>query len=301
MMISLIIATRDRRASLERCLDAIGKAHLAGPLEVIVVDNGSRDGSGAFLDGYARTAPFTLLPLREPRPGKSRALNAALARATGDVIAFIDDDVYVAPDYFTRIRDLFGRNDVGYCSGRVLLHDPTDLPITVRTTTTMELIPPHTFIVAGEVQGCNMAFRREVLEAIGGFDPMLGPGTRFICEDLDLAARASAAGWGGGFFPEMVVYHHHGRKTRAEEAAVLRGYNWGRGAYLAKFVFKRRTRVQYLRRCYWHWRSVPLRVLRQEMWGALRYALVRLFTPAEPPPPVSARSPDAPARSVKAV
>ena len=248
MRISLLIATRDRRASLERCLEAVGRARAPESLEVIVVDNGSRDGTRAFLDEYARGAAFTVVPLSEPRPGKSRALNAGLTRVTGDLVAFIDDDVYISPDYFARLREIFGRSDVGYCGGRILLHDPTDLPITVRTTTTMELIPAHTFIMAGAIQGCNMAFRREVLEAIGGFDVMLGPGTRFICEDLDLAARASAAGWSGGFFPELVVYHHHGRKTRAQEAAVVRGYNWGRGAYLAKFVLNPRTRVQYLKR-----------------------------------------------------
>ncbi|HEY6948266.1 MAG TPA: glycosyltransferase family 2 protein, partial [Gemmatimonadales bacterium] len=213
MKVTLLIATRDRRVSLERCLDAVVRAERPWPLEVVVVDNGSRDGTAAFLDEYARAAPFALRPLDEPRPGKSRALNAGLARATGDLIAFIDDDIYVSPDYFVRLAEIFERSEVGYCGGRILLHDPTDLPITVRTETRVEQLPARSFITAGVIQGCNMAFRREVLEGIGGFDPMLGPGTPFICEDLDLAARASAAGWAGGYFPELLVYHHHGRKT----------------------------------------------------------------------------------------
>jgi len=290
--ISLLIATRDRRASLERCLDAVGRAQAAGSVEVIVVDNGSPDGTGALLDDYARRAPFPLVALGEPRGGKSRALNTGLARAAGDVIAFIDDDVYIAPDYFARMMEVFERNDVGYCGGRILLHDPDDLPITLRTGTTVELIPPRSFIPAGSIQGCNMAFRREVLEAIGGFDPKLGPGTPFICEDVDLAARASAAGWVGGYFPEMLVYHHHGRKTQAEEAALIRGYGWGRGAYFAKFIFTRRTRLQYFKRCYWQWRTLPFPALRREVWGALKYTLTRLFTPAEETPAVPVRSSD---------
>ncbi len=300
MRISLLIATRDRRASLERCLEAIGRADVPETLEVLVVDNGSRDGTGAFLDEYARKAPFTLLSLSEPRRGKSRALNAGLARATGDLIAFIDDDVYVTPDYFVRLLEIFERNEVGYCGGRILLYDPTDLPMTVRTTTTMEPIPPHTFIVAGAIQGCNMAFRREVLEAIGTFDPRLGPGTPFICEDVDLAARASASGWAGGYFPELLVYHHHGRKTDAERAALARDYGWGRGAYFAKFILDRRTSLLYLRRCYWHWRAVSFRVVRQEAWGAVQYLLTRWFTAAEPAPPMPMRLSDAPRRPAKA-
>jgi GT2 family glycosyltransferase len=292
MKISLLIATRDRRASLERCLDTVGRAEAAGSVEVIVVDNGSHDGTRGLLDDYARRAPFALLALSEPRRGKSRALNAGLTRASGDLIAFIDDDVYIAPDYFVRLAEVFERNEVGYCGGRILLHDPTDLPITLRTGTALEVIPPRSYIVAGSIQGCNMALRREVLEAIGGFDPRLGPGTPFICEDVDLAARASAAGWIGGYFPEVLVYHHHGRKTREEEATLIRGYGWGRGAYFAKFIFARRTRLQYLKRCYWQWRTLPFPVLRREVWGAMRYTLDRLFTRGEPTPAVPVRSTD---------
>lgn len=300
MRVSLLIATRDRRASLERCLEAAGLARAPGPLEVVVVDNGSRDGTGAFLGEYARRAPFPLVALSEPRPGKSRALNTGLAQVTGDVIALIDDDIYLTPDYFERLAEIFEREEVGYCGGRILLHDPTDLPMTLRTTTTTQLIPPGTFITAGEIQGCNMAFRREVLEAIGGFDPMLGPGTPFICEDVDLAARASLAGWVGGYFPELLVYHHHGRKTSAQEAALVRDYSWGRGAYFAKFIFDRRTRLQYLKRCYWHWRAVPFRVLRQEVSGAVRYTLARLFGSPQATPPLAARPSDAARAQVKA-
>ena len=300
MRISLLIATRDRRASLERCLEAIGRASVPEALEVLVVDNGSRDGTVVFLDEYARGAPFTLVALSEPRPGKSRALNVGLARATGDLIAFIDDDVYISPDYFVRLLEIFERNEIGYCGGRILLYDPTDLPMTVRTTTTMEPIPPHTFIVAGAIQGCNMAFRREVLEAIGTFDPMLGPGTPFICEDVDLAARASALGWAGGYFPELLVYHHHGRKTDAERATLARDYALGRGAYFAKFILARRTRRQYIRRCYWHWRAVSLRVVGQEMWGGLRYVLARCFTDAGAAPRVPVRPSDPTRRAVGA-
>jgi cellulose synthase/poly-beta-1,6-N-acetylglucosamine synthase-like glycosyltransferase len=300
MRVSLLIATRDRCASLERCLEAAGLARAPGPLEVVVVDNGSRDGTGAFLADYARRAPFPLVALSEPRPGKSRALNTGLAQATGDVIALIDDDIYLTPDYFERLAGIFEREGVGYCGGRILLHDPTDLPMTLRTTTTTQLIPPGAFITPGEIQGCNMAFRREVLEAIGGFDPMLGPGTPFMCEDVDLAARASAAGWVGGYFPELVVYHHHGRKTPAQEAALVRDYSWGRGAYFTKFILDRRTRLQYLKRYYWHWRALPFRVLRQEVSGAVRYTLARLFASPQPTPRVAARPSDAARAQVKA-
>ena len=83
-----------------------------------------------------------------------------------------------------------------------------------------------------------MAFRREVLDAIGGFDPLFGPGSLVGgAEDLDAAGRASAAGWKGEYRPEVVVRHHHGRKA---SAAPVMMKTWGRGigAYHMKLLLQ---------------------------------------------------------------
>jgi hypothetical protein len=76
--------------------------------------------------------------------------------------------------------------------GGILLHGPTDIPITIRPDTEMQLIGPHSFIQSGELQGANMAVRRSLLANIGGFDPKFGKGSQFKGgEDLDLEARSS--------------------------------------------------------------------------------------------------------------
>ena len=97
-----------------------------------------------------------------------------------------------------RIVGCFEEASLGFVGGRVLLFDPTDFPITIQELDHRVEIEPCAFVPAGLIHGANFAFRREVLEAIGGFDPGFGAGTPgFACEDVDAVARAAAAGWWG--------------------------------------------------------------------------------------------------------
>ena len=127
-------------------------------------------------------------------------------------------------------------------------HDPTDANVSIRDVDTPTSIEPGTFVRAGTVHGANLAVRREVLAAIGGFDPLLGPGTPCVAaEDIELVARAVWAGWRARYDPAPVVSHHHGRKPGEEADRVRRGYDYGRGAYYTKFLLNRRSRRVYLR------------------------------------------------------
>jgi glycosyltransferase involved in cell wall biosynthesis len=278
--ISLIICTRDRCEQLRRCLASVQDLRSARPWELVVVDNGSRDGTGALLAAFARAAPFPVTLASEPRAGLGRARNAGVARARGRLLAFTDDDCYPAPDYLDRMAELFDDPAVGYAGGRILLHDARDYPVTTRRARTAEAVAPGAVVRTGLVQGANMALRRAVLDAVGGFDPALGPGTPFCNDDVDVVARASAAGYAGGFFPAPVVYHDHGRRRPAEVAALHAEYARGRGAYYAKFILRRDTRRRYLA----HWgRGALAAVLRGApgpLWwegvGAARYCVARL-------------------------
>jgi hypothetical protein len=136
--------------------------------------------------------------------------------------------------------------------------------------------PAGTYLPCGEVQGSNQAYRREVLEAIGGFDPRMGVGTPFGCEDIDTAARASYAGWDGIYDPRPVVRHHHGRKNGEGYRRLRTVYADGEGAYYAKCILDRSMRKDYLRpflhRIRLHPRMVRLRILKAAMawtWHAL--------------------------------
>lgn len=112
---------------------------------------------------------------------------------------------------------------LGYVTGRILLHDPTDLPIAIQDLNVPVAFRGKSFINPGGVQGANMAFRREVLDEIGGFDPLFGAGSLFPAEDLDAASRTSAVGWKKQYRPDIVVRHHHRRKT-SDAARMWKSY-----------------------------------------------------------------------------
>ena len=107
---------------------------------------------------------------------------------------------------------------------------------------------PKSFIRPGFIQGANSAFRRASLEQVGGFDPRFGVAKgQFAGEELDVAARISAAGWHGAYDPRPLVYHHHGRKTRWEEWRLMRVYQRGIGAFYAKsLLFDRQLRMPFV-------------------------------------------------------
>jgi GT2 family glycosyltransferase len=118
-----------------------------------------------------------------------------------------------------------------------------------------------------------MAFRRDVLLEIGGFDPLFGAGSLFAAEDVDAAGRASAMGWRGQYRPEVVVNHHHGRKA-SDAARLSKSYHIGRGAYHMKLLLNERQYFSFVRAIL----SLPRRMrwgliaVYWEMVGASRYA-----------------------------
>jgi glycosyltransferase involved in cell wall biosynthesis len=237
MDISLIISTRNRSRQLVRCLDAVRLVHFERAWEFIIVDNGSTDETAAVVQGFIDSNSVATTYVVEPKPGKSNALNTALQIARGDVLVFTDDDCYPAPDFLSAVWSAFEDPALGYVTGRILLHDPEDARMTIKESTTPATFPARSFIPCGEVSGANMAFRREVLCRIGGFDPFFGPGSRFqaVAEDLDVAGRASAAGWQGQYRPEIVVRHHHGRKV-SDIPRLVKSYGIGIGAYHMKLL-----------------------------------------------------------------
>jgi cellulose synthase/poly-beta-1,6-N-acetylglucosamine synthase-like glycosyltransferase len=237
MEISLIISTRDRCQQLVRCFQSIRNITFERPWELIIVDNGSVDETASVVRQFIRSGAVSVVYAFEPKPGKSNALNAAIEIAHGQILVFTDDDCYPAPDFLSRVWSTFEDPSVGYITGCIMLHDPTDYPITINDTTTPLTFPARSFLGVGTVQGANMAFRREVLAAIGGFDPLFGAGSGFAGEDLDAAGRASAIGWKGRYCPEVIVRHHHGRKT-TDIPRLKKFYGMGAGAYHMKLLLK---------------------------------------------------------------
>ncbi len=212
----------------------------------MVVDNGSTDDTASYLATVADGNRICVRNLK--KPGLGRARNVGWQAASGEIIAFTDDDCYVGAGL--PVRDIPVSADypqVGFAAGRILLFDERDKPVTIKESQELVHFAPHEFIPAGSVTGANMAFRRSVLERIGGFDERLGAGTRFPSEDIDAAALAIWAGFPGVYDPRPVVFHDHGRRTDDDVAKLRRAYDAGRGAYYVKHIFRLRSGTAYLR------------------------------------------------------
>jgi glycosyltransferase involved in cell wall biosynthesis len=274
--LSLIICTRNRCGQLVRCFETIQRLKFERSWELIIVDNGSTDATAVVIQEFVKAAPFPILYVLQPKLGLGSARNAGLAAASGEILAFTDDDCYPAPDFLSRVWSAFEDPSLGYVTGRILLHVSADLPIGTNASTEPVTFRRKSFINPGGVQGANMAFRREVLDEIGGFDPLFGAGSLFPAEDLDAASRACAAGWNGQYCPDVVVRHHHGRRA-PDSARMWKSYGLGIGACYMKLFLRGPERVRLLRFvCYVHRRDKsPRGFIFWEAVGAAKYAYVR--------------------------
>lgn len=288
LALSLVICTRDRAAQLERTLVEVAGIRTARQWEIVVVDNDSTDGTAEVVEAAQGSLGAPLRLVREPAEGVSRARNTGWQSASGGVVSYIDDDCYPAPDFVDRILGRFDEDaGLGFLGGAVLPYDEQDALVTIVAGRRPIEIQPRGFVTPGLMICANLAFRQEALEAIGGFDVVFGYGAHFpggvdaVIEDLDAAARASAAGWRGRYDPDVIVRHHHRRKPGPEVARLRRGYDVGRGAFYAKAALDSRLRKTYLvgwarltagraRR-----REDP-RAVGRELAGAVRYLTTRL-------------------------
>ena len=167
--------------------------------EVIVVNDGSIDATPDIVVAV-RFSPY--------QHGKSRSEQCPqhrLAAARGDIVAYIDDDAYPDPHWLTYLAATFLRSaHVGV--GGPNLPPPGDGPI-ADCVANAPGGPLHVLLSdteAEHIPGCNMAFRKTALQAIGGFDPQF----RTAGDDVDVCWRLQQRGWTIGFSPAALVWHH---------------------------------------------------------------------------------------------
>src|SRR6266404_3132813 len=235
--ISIIVCTRNRAESLPVCLNSIEQAAAANravEVELVIVDNGSTDATAAVLQAWQKSTSVRCRVLLAEQRGLSHARNCGLEQATGEIIAFTDDDCTVAPDYLTQLARAYAA-DAGPTlrGGRVELGDPRDLPFTIKTDlASQRFTGGHP---GGFIHGCNLTMSRSALELVGRFDTRLGAGQPIgAAEDSDFVYRAHRSGVMVLYDPSILVFHHHGRRDFAEVKLLQDVYNLGNGALYAK-------------------------------------------------------------------
>src|SRR5581483_342392 len=139
--VSIIISTRNHSRELAQSLEYINQIQSDIPRELIVVDNGSTDGTRAVLDEFASRARCPTRIVQEPIAGLARTRNTGAAAARGEILIFLDDDCYVHPDIVDQYCKIFEDPTVGFAGGRILLFDETAYPIAINESTEEIRIP----------------------------------------------------------------------------------------------------------------------------------------------------------------
>jgi glycosyltransferase involved in cell wall biosynthesis len=231
--ISVVIATRDRGTAIRDTLMSV-RASTLQDWEVIVVDQSMSGETEAIVRSIAEH-DSRVHYLRSSSTGASRARNVALREVRAPFVAITDDDCEVAPDWLARIIEAFEAEPaVGFICGTLAPapfdphkgHIPHSCPSTRRI-----VVRPWPLI---ECYAANAAVRRSVLDQVGLFDELLGPGAIFSCtEDQDSCHRVLLAGHHVLIDPEVHVIHH-GFRTNAEMPPIWERDARGIGGMLAK-------------------------------------------------------------------
>ena len=203
--ISVVVCTYNGSRTIRGCLE--GLARLDYPdFEVIVVDDGSTDGTSEIVRDY------DVLMIRTVNCGLSSARNTGMHAATGDIVAYIDDDAAPDAHWLQYLAATFAKTSHAGIGGPNIA-PPADGPI-ADCVANAPGGPVHVLLSdreAEHIPGCNMAFRKPCLEAIGGFDPQF----RVAGDDVDICWRLQQCGWTLGFHPAAVVWHHRRNSVRA--------------------------------------------------------------------------------------
>ncbi len=259
MKISVLICTRNRARSLEAMLQRFFAQAFSGnyDYELVIVDNGSTDETRQVIEDCRARRPQAVRHMFEKREGLAFARNTALSAASGEVIAFTDDDVLVSEDWLDEVHREFA-NDPGLrmLSGRVLLaaEELQQVALLQSDERANFGLPDG----VNFVMGANMAFRREVFERVGPFDVRLGSGRFFPgAEDVELIYRGLKAGYRLLYAPNVLVYHNHDRVTLEQACRLQYGYAKSCSAYLIKHSLG--GDAYALRMLYWTLRTLPER------------------------------------------
>jgi glycosyltransferase involved in cell wall biosynthesis len=199
LAVSVVIPTRNRSEMLRELLDSLASQTL-GPdrFEVVVVDNGSTDGTTELLEGIAPTVPYALRTVRQDNAGPASGRNRGWRLASAPLVAFTDDDCVATPSWLEALVSSAESRPGAIVQGRTKM-PPGDADKVGPFSRVLEITDPNPWYAT-----CNILYPRGLLDRLGGFNESF---TAPASEDTDLGWRARESGAEYVFVPDAVVHH----------------------------------------------------------------------------------------------
>jgi glycosyltransferase involved in cell wall biosynthesis len=222
--VSVVVCAYNAERTMEACLASLEKLNYPD-YEVIVVNDGSTDRTLAISEGF----PYCRI-IDQENKGLSAARNVGAAAATGEIVAYTDSDCVADPDWLNYLVGAMVTKDLVACGGPNF--SPTETELVPEAVAVSPGAPCHVLLddeIAEHIAGCNMAFRRDLLLGIGGFDPIF----RAAGDDVDICWRLQDAGYTIGYSAAGFVWHFR-RNTVQAYIGQQKGYGKAEALLYAK-------------------------------------------------------------------
>jgi GT2 family glycosyltransferase len=226
--VSVVVCSYNAERTMEACLVSLEKLNYPN-YEVIVVNDGSEDRTLEIAERFTYCRIIS-----QPNMGLSVARNVGAEAATGEIVAYTDSDCVADPDWLTYLVAKMETAGLVACGGPNF--PPPEDSLVPAAVAVSPGGPTHVLLsddVAEHIAGCNMAFRRDVLLRLGGFDPVY----RAAGDDVDICWRFQDAGYTIGFSPAAVVWHFR-RNTVKAYFGQQRGYGKAEALVYSKHPFR---------------------------------------------------------------
>ena len=232
--LSIIIVTRNRPDMIGRCLEHIYEQD-CGEFEAVVIDTSIDNRTKEIVCNKYPQVKYIFLPNGKNKRHLSK--NMGIKNVRGNIVAFIDDDTIIQKGWMEACLNSYGRTNTGGVGGMII---DTNAPKEIYGTDEIGKIAfngtrlgnfdkdPGAIVEVDHLRGCNMSFRREVLEQINGFD--LNYTGSNVLEETDLSTRVKKAGYKIFFNPAMKVIHTAGKR----EVVFREAFTLKREFYIAR-------------------------------------------------------------------
>ncbi len=197
--VSVVVPTYNRLNNLKRTIDSLIRQDYPS-YEIIVVDDGSSDGTGDYIKKISSENNNLKCILQENR-GPAAARNSGVAASNSELICFTDDDCVANRDWISNLVKGFINEKIGGVGGRIISSGDTLLE---KYAEDAGILNQEKYIASRFLITANAAYRKDALTKINGFDKY-----RIDCEDIDLSIRVQLEGYTLVYAPDAIIIHDH--------------------------------------------------------------------------------------------